>query len=268
MVGLTLGTYWLGQLKIAWRIFDFVSQVSIVPISSVALSLFARVASQAERLARRFVETVKVMAVVACPIFFGLAVLASDLVTFVLGPKWADATTLIQLLALLPLAAIMNSLFGPLLIAMGRTGEVFAVALLHNVLTAILTAVSAPFGIAAVMLAYIVRAYFVAGLNLLSIKRATPVTIGSVVGVVAPPVLASLVMAIVVIAARGWLTGHLGFELRLVTLVATGSLVYFAVLILGDFVGLWPGYVRKILVDLNELVRSRKETPKLKEAHE
>ncbi len=76
IVGLTLGTYWLGQLKIAWRIFDFVSQISIAPISSVSLSLFARAASTAERLAKSFVETVKVMAVVACPIFFGLAVLA------------------------------------------------------------------------------------------------------------------------------------------------------------------------------------------------
>lgn len=268
IVGLMLGTYWLGQLKIAWRLFDFIGQIAIVPFSNVALSLFAITSSSPQRLARAFVEMVKVMALVSCPVFLGLAALAPDLTRFVLGPKWADATILIQLLALLPLAAVMNSLSGPLLIAAGRTGQMLMLGLTQNMLTALIALATAPFGAAAVMIGHGLRAYLLSAIALHRIVRSTAVTVSEVLAVVAPPALASVLMGLAVIAAREWLVADLAPGLRLLVLTGIGGITYTAVLVVGEFIGLWPAYLRRTITEVMDMIRSRKAAGQLKEAHE
>lgn len=253
IVGVTLGTYWLGQMKIAWRIFDFLAQISLIPISNVALSLFSR-SGTPERLEKNFNETVKMMALVSCPLFFGLSALATDLTNVVLGPKWSDAADLIEVLGFMSVAAIVNYIYFPLLIVVGRTGHVLAQSLLQNAMTAAFAAVGAAFGAHAVMVAHAVRSYLLAASNLYVVQRATGFSLLRVFRTMAPPVLASGIMAAALVMMRPFIMSHAGAHLSLVISIAAGGLVYLIVLALGDVLGLWPGYARRAGMSLKEAI--------------
>lgn len=260
VVGVYLGTYWLGQLKIAWRIFEFVAQVSIVPVSNIALRLFAQSNETPERLRATFLETAKVLALAACPVFFGLAAIAPDITLLVLGEKWLDAAPMIQLLGILSLAAIVNYLFAPLLISVGRTGHVLAQGLLQNTATALLAFLSVGFGAYAVMIAHIVRAYFIGGANLIAIGHTTSIRPRAVIGAIAPAATCAIAMAAIVIAARPALASALPDLMSLGAQVLIGAIAYGALIALGDLASLWPGYLRGLVRHARDILRGSSET--------
>jgi PST family polysaccharide transporter len=247
-------------LKIAWRIFDFVAQVAIVPIANVALSLFARAAPAPERLARSFTETMKVLALVSFPVFFGLSALATDLIALALGPKWADSSHLIQLLGVLSLAAAVNYLSAPALIAAGRTGQVLAVGVLQNTLTAVLALASVGFGALAVMIAHVIRAYLLAAVSLYTVQRAIGLPITRALAAMAPAAMASAAMAALVLAARPSLIAYAGVHGGLALAILTGVIAYTFVLIVGDLVGVWPDYVRGTVMDVRAALHAAQQS--------
>jgi O-antigen/teichoic acid export membrane protein len=196
------------------------------------------------------------MAVVACPILIGLAAVAFEITSAVLGNKWADATILIQILGVFSLAAIANSIYPPVLIVKGRTGTVLALGLLQNILTTILAALSSGFGPVAIMLSYVARGWIMAGISLYILAGTLGIAIARIIGIVFPAAFASVVMVAASLTVRLFLPMALMDDLRLVILIAVGAFTYFTVLIVGDLVGLWPSYVRQIVGDIRNVIQT------------
>ena len=92
------------------------------PLNEVAFPAYARIQDDLPALRAAFLKAVRLIMLVTCPLYFGLAVVAQDAVDLVLGEKWRAMAPLVAILAFGMPMFTLYSLFGPAVTALGRTG--------------------------------------------------------------------------------------------------------------------------------------------------
>ncbi|KGJ95950.1 lipopolysaccharide biosynthesis protein [Thalassotalea sp. ND16A] len=99
IIGKLLGSESLGYYSVG-------SQLANLPLEKVAQTLnevsyvgYANVKENPRHVAYYYLQSSKIIAFLAFPVFWGLASVAQPLVEVLLGEKWADATVIIQVLA-------------------------------------------------------------------------------------------------------------------------------------------------------------------------
>ena len=122
-VGYLFGPQILGQLRIAWRLFDFVMAVAVQPVVNVSLSALSRLQGNGAAMASATVRLIGVSGTALYPVFFGIAVVAPDVVPVLFGDKWDDAILFIQILTPISVAATINYFLSSALIAATEIGE-------------------------------------------------------------------------------------------------------------------------------------------------
>ena len=202
VVGYFFGPQVLGQLRIAWKLFDFVIAIAVQPIVNVSLSALSRLQSNHPAMASATVRLISVSATALYPIFFGIAVVAPDVVPPLFGDKWGEAILFIQILSPIAVAATINYFLTTTLTAAGRTRWILWQALAQVLLALAITAATAPFGVVPVLAGNVLRATIIAGVNIWLLKLAIGATPRSIAGGVVPPLVAAAGMAAVLIAAR------------------------------------------------------------------
>lgn len=254
IVGLFLGVVLLGQLRIAWRIVDFINQLTFQPVVSVALSSLSRLQADRDAVRRAFLRFVQISALATIPVFVGLALVADDLFALLLGPQWGAAVPLFRILALVSLAAPVNFFFAPTLIAVGETATVLRQALLQLVLTVGLATLAAQIGLRSVLAAHVLRSYIVAGFNVAALKRHAGLAFSQLFHALLPPTAGAAVMAVAVLGRQLALPGLEAWA-GLSCDVVVGALVYAAVLLGGDFAHLWPRHIRGLAGLVSDILR-------------
>ena len=254
VVGLFLGVELLGQLRIAWRIVDFVNQLTFQPVVSVALSSLSRLQADRAAVRRAFLRFVQISGLATIPVFVGLALIAEPLFDLMLGPQWAPAVPLFQILVLVSLAAPINFFFAPAMIAVGATRTVFRQAVLQLVLTATLATLGAQIGLRTVLAAHVLRSYIVSGFNIAALKRHAGLPIRDLVHTLVPAVSAAAAMAAAVLARQHFYP-DLDLWAGLAADIALGIAVYAAVLMAGDFARIWPRHIRGLTALFRDVLR-------------
>lgn len=258
-VGYFLGVVALGYLRIAWRLFDFIIQLLIQPISNVAISSFTQWRNDRERIARSFLRYLQFLALVTFPAFIGIGLLSGDLIHVVAGPKWDQSASLLAILATASLAMPVGFLFPPAMIAVGRTDLVRWQALAQTLFVAVATVAAAQVGIVAVMIVHVARVYLFAAINMSTTLRLLPIPWRDLAYRWAPPAASTLVMAACVWTA-GRALGEIGGPIeRLAMLSCIGAVSYVITLALGDVARLWSQYLRGIVSVARDLIRWKPE---------
>lgn len=123
-----------GDIFIAGRAFDnhdlglyaealFLTQIFaakfVPPLNEVAFPAYARLQNDRAALASGFLKAVRLIMLISCPLYLGMAVTAQPLVDVVMGPKWSDAAPLVAILALAMPVMTLHILFAPALNALG-----------------------------------------------------------------------------------------------------------------------------------------------------
>jgi O-antigen/teichoic acid export membrane protein len=258
IAGSMLGAAQLGFLRLGWRFFEFIVQFAVNPVANVALTTFSRLQHDLPASRRAYLRLTQFMALASLPMFFGIAAVADVFVPLVLGAKWMNSISVIQLFCLLILAGTVNYFFAPAMIAIGKVGIVVRQSTIQTFGTAVFVFIGAHFGIVGILAATILRAAMVAAYNVVTLKREIGLPILSLLGVLVPPTVACLVMYGTVELAKPVLQGQMNPFVYLVALCAIGAVTYGAVLLLGDFVGLWRGYMRGILGSLSGAIGRRR----------
>lgn len=130
--------FWIVQSQcdifIAGRAFDnhqlglyaealFLTQIFaakfVPPLNEVAFPAYARLQNDREALAAGFLKAVRLIMLISCPLYLGMAVTAQPLVDVVMGPKWTEAAPLVAILALAMPVMTLHILFAPALNALG-----------------------------------------------------------------------------------------------------------------------------------------------------
>lgn len=92
----------------------------VPPLNEVAFPAYSRLQNDRTALANGFLKAVRLIMLVSCPLYLGMAVTAGPLVDVVMGPKWTEAGPIIAILALAMPIMTLQILFHPALNAVGR----------------------------------------------------------------------------------------------------------------------------------------------------
>src|SRR3546814_113875 len=177
----------------------FVSRF-IPPLNDVAFPAYARMQADKSMLNQSFCKAVRLILLVACPLYLGMAVVAEPLIQILFGSKWLGMAPLVTILAASMPCYALQVLFSPALNALGLprlTARISAIGALIMPAAFLVgvqygamgLAFAWAFGIPLLTLATIRVAGSAMGLSFADIKQA-----------VLPPLCASIPMALPVTA--------------------------------------------------------------------
>jgi O-antigen/teichoic acid export membrane protein len=228
-----------------------------MPFTQVALPTLGRLQDDLPAFRKAYLRITAVCSAVALPAIVGFALLARDAIPLVFGAQWAPAAPVAQVLGLMALPFTLNRFAAPALATLGRYATLARLSSLQLVLTVVMSIAAARYGLVAVAMAYVARAYLMLPFQLRALQRHSGLGYGEVLRSVAPAFGVSTLMA----AAVAGLDMAAGDALRarhlyLVTAILTGVLVYLG--------GLWllaHRFVMEQIRDLSGLMAAGKASP-------
>jgi O-antigen/teichoic acid export membrane protein len=113
----------------------FVSKF-IPPLNEVAFPAYARMQKDVSRVAWSFCKAVRLLMLISCPIYLGMAVTAEPLVETLFGQKWLEMAPFVSILALAMPFMTLQVMFAPVSNALGRPGTTARIAAIGAVLMA------------------------------------------------------------------------------------------------------------------------------------
>jgi O-antigen/teichoic acid export membrane protein len=105
----------------------FVSKF-IPPLNDVAFPAYARMQKDPARIAWSFCKAVRLLMLLSCPVYLGMAATAGPLVETLFGAKWKDMAPFVTILALAMPFMTLQVMFAPVSNALGRPGTTARVA--------------------------------------------------------------------------------------------------------------------------------------------
>ena len=219
--------------------------MQILPIIGLtATPILSKTQSDEQRMARGYFLATEILMTVMAPLFLGLFVIAPTLVPLLLGDKWTESAAVFQVICLNTLFYSFYFFSGALIIAKGRglLGFGWRVGLLlATIAPAYLgayygKALGLACGIAAVTVLAIVPYY------LFVLRRLLGPCLGALVHAIGVPLAMGALMAAVV-ATLGWTLDGWSAMAALAIEIATGVLLYAALLLLFR-----PGIAREIML--------------------
>ena len=109
IVGRLGGPHALGVFNVSTEIASMPGTELIAPINRAILPAYALLVGDPEALRREYVSVMGLVCIVAIPAVTGIAAVAPLVVAAVLGPKWADASVILALLAFYGIFAALTS---------------------------------------------------------------------------------------------------------------------------------------------------------------
>jgi O-antigen/teichoic acid export membrane protein len=245
IVGKLLGTVVLGFYGVAYRWGNWIIDNIVMVLSPVLFPTYSRIQGDLGTLRKGYLEVTKYVSLVIFPMTFGLIILARHFVLVLMGNKWEPAIVPLQILALGGLCRALQSMGGPVFLAVGKPKiSTYIMGLILVIMLVLIYPFLKWKGIIGVSLAVsiaFVITFFVA-IKLLS--RVLETSWLGIVRVWVSPLLASLAMSAALIAVSTFLpTNMAGF----LASIAIGGFVYAAVIF-----GLTGGRVFK---DLGRILR-------------
>ncbi|SDO31509.1 polysaccharide transporter, PST family [Methylobacterium phyllostachyos] len=216
----------IGYLRLAWRCIDLVSQVAVIPLTTVGLTTYARLQDQPAELASAFHDFTQASTFVAVPAFFGMAAVAPTLIPFLFGDQWHEAAPVLRILALLAPEFVATSMLWMIFTALGRNGIALKLAGAQFGLGAVAAFVTAPFGLAALAAGHVARAYVFTPVIVTAVGRFVPVGNRQLARSLLPVTACAAAMAGLVLLVQNPIHAILGDRVGLFAAVGVGILAY------------------------------------------
>lgn len=230
LIASALGAEALGLYALAQRVYHQVSAVLMVPAYQVLMPGMSRVQGDRDAARRLTASIMRATAVVASPLFLGLAAVAGLLVPMLFGEQWAGAVPVVQLLMLLGIRASMSTVQMAVVRGMGRPHWHLAGAALGLALTAVLTTVAIDYGLLAVTAAMVARSFLMWFPYAWFVRLLTDLSAAQQARATAGPTLAAFVMAALTYGFVVWLGHSVHVVASLLAAVVLGAGIYLAVL--------------------------------------
>jgi O-antigen/teichoic acid export membrane protein len=247
----SLDPHQLGLYAEALFLTTIIAWKFVPPLNEVAFPAYSRLQDDLPTLSASFVKAVRLIMLVTCPLYFGLAVVAGDAVHVVLGAKWAAMTPLVSVLALAMPAMTLHILFAPALSAVGQPKISMQASLLGAVVMALAFILAIRWGAEGLAWAWLLAFPVVPLFTFLRSRRVLAITAAELGAAIAPGLGAGVAMALPVYALSTELAGWDSWS-RLALLVVAGGLSYAAVLYV---------FSRATLLELVALVVRRRPPP-------
>jgi O-antigen/teichoic acid export membrane protein len=242
-VGAFIGAAELGLMRVGTRINDFVGQVVVMPLVTVANTHLSELHEDHAAMRRSYLRLTQASAALMSPALVGLSLVAPEAIPILFGPKWTGAVPFVEVIGLLGIVAPINYYFAPTMMALGRSKLVFRQGFLQVAVGMGLALLGATISLLAVAIANVVRGVIVAVWNLSELKGAMKLRLRDVAAFLAPPYLGTAAMAIAVLVLRALIGTELDALARLVIFGSCGAAVYVTIVAAGGRLRLWPDHV-------------------------
>lgn len=229
IVGYVLGSVPLGYLRIAWRALELLNQVTLQPMTAVALTSLARLQADPEAFRRAYEKIVALTAGVTYPIFAGAAVVSPSLVLILFGEHWGRSIVPMQILALTGLFAPLFYYNGIAFIAIGRMRSVMLVNLIEFLISALCAGTAARYGLTWAAMGNVLRTALIAPISMAAMWAICRVPPRDTIRLISPAAGASLLMIALIYPVYGYLAA-LAPLLRLALTAGLGMASYIAAL--------------------------------------
>lgn len=230
VIASALGPHAVGYYALAQRLCDQVCEILMAPAYNVVQAGVAR-AQDDIRNARRLAQgTLRITAVIACPLFLGLAALAPVLVPTVFGPEWIEAVPVVALLMLLGIRASMSTIHAAVIRGMGKAHWEMAGAALSAGMSLTLVTLAAPHGLLHAAAAVVIGAWLAWPLDAWFVRRLTGLPFSRQGGSGTRASVSGLAMALAVVALTPPLVEVLPGLAVIALLVPLGAVIYWAML--------------------------------------
>lgn len=225
IIGKILGKELLGFYSVATEIASLPMQKISGIISQVAFPAYSSVQNELEKAKSHFLKSIRIMSLFAFPILWGISSIAPEIVTLLLGDKWQLSALPIQLLSLVIPLRMINNLFDPTVLGLGRPDISFSIILFSAIAMPIAILVGVNWGIVGVSLAWIIAYPLIFLYNLSRILPFLRIRMHDFFYAIAKPVITSLIMYGAVIGFKT-ISGNTCSLSSLLLLIAAGSTVY------------------------------------------
>jgi O-antigen/teichoic acid export membrane protein len=245
--------FWIVQSQcdifIAGRAFDnhrlglyaealFLTQIFaakfVPPLNEVAFPAYARLQNDRAALSAGFLKAVRLIMLISCPLYLGMAVTAQPLVDVLMGPKWTDAAPIVAILALAMPVMTLHILFAPALNALGMPKIVLRNSIFGAVLMPTTYLFAVQYGAAGLAWGWLAAFPLLLAFTIYQARPHVGFTLSGLAGSVLPGLGAALAMAALVwLVDRALLAAFwpsIPALLHLIALVAVGGASYTAML--------------------------------------
>ncbi|HEY0941138.1 MAG TPA: lipopolysaccharide biosynthesis protein [Steroidobacter sp.] len=121
IIGKRLGAHDLGAFSTAKLLASLPLDKAMEVINQVSFPAFSAINDDIERVRASYGKALRITAIYAFPIFWGLAAVAPDVMYLLLGEKWLSAGLPAAILSLAMPARMLTSIGSPVLLALGRS---------------------------------------------------------------------------------------------------------------------------------------------------
>jgi O-antigen/teichoic acid export membrane protein len=242
-----LGVEAAGYLNLSFRVVDVFWAIAATAVGQVALPLLAGLQFEPDRLKRAYQSATQFSCLALYPCFVGLGAVAPEVVDVLFGHRWQPSSPYVTVLGFLVLLQVPRLVFTPLLTAVGRPRD-----LLVGLIAELLFMLGVTWSIGMPSLPRAIALWVASECVLMLVsswvmRRATGYSYLEQFRGVLNPLLASVLMAVVIIETRSHLSATLGPVLRLTVLIPLGASIFVLAILLLD---------RRLVKDFLEFARS------------
>lgn len=209
----------------------------VPPLNEVAFPAYARMQHDKSALSSGFLKAVRLIMLVACPLYFGMAISAEPFVGTLLGAKWTEAVPIVQTLALAMPLMTLQIIFHPAINVLGVTKIILRNAIAGAVIMPLTYLVAVRYGIQGLAWGWLVSMPLLLAITIYQTKSLIGFSLRQLVMAILPGLGAALIMSVAV-----WTVDHLVMAyiwrdipapLHLAALTISGALTYGALLYFG-----------------------------------
>ncbi len=201
----------------------------VPPLNEVAFPAYSRLQSDPRALAWSFLKAIRLIMLISCPLYLGMAVTAYPLVETLFGPKWTEMSPFVAILALAMPVMTLQILFTPANNALGRPQVTARTNMFGAILMPVTFLIAIQYGVYGLAWGWVIAFPILTIFTFWQSRRHIGITAWDVAKAVWPGLSASIAMAAIVFVADQILPEMIVYA-RLALLVATGGLAYIGLL--------------------------------------
>lgn len=226
LIGYFLGTVALGYYSIAYRILGVLTQLLVTTSTQVALPTFSRLQEDLELFRKAFYTATQLTSLIAFPIFFGVVVLAPELIILLFGEQWRPSILVLQILCFAGILRTINFFKSSVFIALGKPSWTLWFSLFNTTVNLIGFVIAVRWGIIAVAASYAIRGYLIFPINHWAVSKLIQTPLLTYLCTFVTPLVGALIMAATILGSKHFLGNIISPTLLLGTCTVVGTIVY------------------------------------------
>jgi len=159
VIGKKFDAYQLGHYTQANQLSSVPAMTLTNVIQRVTYPMFSHIQKEKERMDRAYILTMKIAALFIFPLMVGLAIIATPLLTLVLGNDWKPAGILVSILSVGYMLYPIHAINLNLLQVKGRSDLFLKLEVIKKILATLLLVITIPYGIKVMCAGLVMHSY-------------------------------------------------------------------------------------------------------------